>query len=347
MKNMKAMVLTDIGKMELTDWPMPEIDKDQQMLLKVKKVGICGSDVHYYETGRIGENVVKFPYLVGHECSAVVEKVGKGVKKLKPADQVVVDPAAWCDNCDQCKMQRENTCRNLTFLGTPGQGNGCLCEYIVMPEKSCFPVNDRMTLEQAALCEPFTIGLYAVKQSKAVPGCKIAILGSGPIGLSCMKAAMAYGVTDIYMTEKIPERIKMAAQNGALSVHNPDETDIVEDILANVPTGLDIVYECAGKQETIDQAVKLLRPGGTLMLIGIPREKKISFFIDSIRRKEITIVNVRRQNRASQEAIELVADNKVSLDFMVTHRYSLEDAPKAFELLKDYKDGIVKAIVSL
>jgi L-iditol 2-dehydrogenase len=347
MQKMKAMVLNDIGKMQLTEWPMPKIKKDDDVLLKVKVVGVCGSDVHYYETGRIGENVVSFPYLLGHECSAVVQEVGTGVKNLKPGHQVVVDPAAWCSQCDQCKVQRENTCRNLTFLGTPGQGDGCLCEYIVMPEKSCFNTKNRITLEQAALCEPFTIGLYAVRQSQLKPEHKIAILGSGPIGLSCMKAAKAQGTTHIYMTEKIAERVEMAQKNGALWVGNPDKTDVVAKMLQKNPNGYDIAYECAGQQETIDQAIDLLKPGGKLILIGIPRQERISIVIDSARRKEITVINVRRQNRTTEDAIDLLVKNKVSLDFMVTHRYAFQDAPKAFELLKDYKDGIVKAIVSI
>ena len=137
--------------MELRNVPEPSIQKDTDVLLKVEKVGVCGSDVHYYETGRVGSQVIEFPYIIGHECSATVKDTGKTVSCVKPNEQVVVDPAASCHQCDQCIKDRENTCRNLRFLGTPGQGNGCLCEYIVKPEKNCYPINEKITLEQAII----------------------------------------------------------------------------------------------------------------------------------------------------------------------------------------------------
>jgi len=160
----------------------------------------------------------------------------------------VVEPAAWCDECDQCRMGRENTCRNLKFLGTPGQGPGCLSEYIVMPEKSCFPTHDAITLEQGVLCEPFAIGVYTVDMSRAQKGAKVVILGSGPIGLSCMAAARAEGIEKIYMTDKIDERCAVARSAGAVWTGNPDKDDIVEAIREYEPLGVDIVYECAGQQ---------------------------------------------------------------------------------------------------
>ncbi len=204
-------------------------------------------------------------------------------------------------------MGRENTCRNLTFLGTPGQGPGCLSEYLVMPEKSCFPTKGEITLEQGALCEPFAIGVYVVQRSGIQSGGKIAILGSGPIGLSCMAAAKAQGVETIYMTDKIDERLAVAAKAGATWTGNPDKGSVVDAISGCEPLGIDVVYECAGQPETLDEAVEVLRPGGTLMLIGIPREDRVSFAIDKIRRKEISIINVRRQNDCTQKAIDLLA----------------------------------------
>ncbi|MFA5291460.1 MAG: alcohol dehydrogenase catalytic domain-containing protein [Phycisphaerae bacterium] len=342
---MKALALTGLKKLEFLDVPQPKIVNDTDVLLKIAAVGVCGSDVHYYETGRVGAQVVTYPYRIGHECSATVTQVGKAVKNVKVGDNVVIEPAVSCHKCDQCKMGRENTCRNLTFLGTPGQGDGCLCEYMVMPEEACLVINDKLTLIQAALCEPFTIGLYAVKQSQGPYSEKIAILGSGPIGLSCMTAAGIKGAKKIYMTDKINSRLAVAKKHGADWIGNPDEADIVEQIKKLEPLGVDVVYECAGQQSTIDQALEILRPGGKLVLVGIPRESTMSFCIDYARRKEITIVNIRRQNRTTEESIELIADKKVNIDFMVTHRFAFKDGIKAFEIVAGYKDGVIKAMI--
>jgi len=344
---MKAAVLTGIRQMELQDVPDPKIEKDTDVLLKIEKVGVCGSDVHYYETGRIGSQVVQFPFIVGHECAATVAAVGRGVTSVKVGDPVVVEPAVSCHDCPQCNQGRENTCFNLRFLGTPGQGDGCLCEYVVMPEECCLPTGGKITIEQGVLCEPLAIAVYAVKRSQAAAGADVAMLGAGPIGLSCLVSAKAEGVGACYMTEKIPERVETARRGGATWVGNPLEEDIVAAILEQKPLGMDVVYECAGQQETIDQAIELLKPGGRLMLIGIPREDRISLSIDKIRRKEVTIVNVRRQNKCTQAAIDLLASGKADVDFMVTHRFGMEQTRDAFELVAEYQDGVVKAMVQM
>lgn len=344
---MKAQVLTGIGQMEMRQVDDPVISGDTDVLLKIEMVGVCGSDVHYYETGRIGSQVVQYPYIVGHECSATVAAVGSAVNRVKVGDAIVVEPAAWCDECDQCRMGRENTCRNLKFLGTPGQGPGCLSEYIVMPEKSCFPTRGAITLEQGVLCEPFGIGVYTVRQSHPQKGACVVVLGSGPIGLSCMGAAKAEGIEKIYMTDIIDTRSAVARKAGAIWTGNPERQNIVESIGDLEPTGVDIVYECAGQQETLDAGVELLRPGGTLMIVGIPRTERVSFSIDRIRRKEITIINVRRQNDCTQRAIDLIASGKAQVDFMITHRFTFDKSKEAFDLVAGYKDGVVKALIEV
>lgn len=344
---MKAAVLTGIGQMEIREVPSPAIQKDTDVLLRIETVGVCGSDVHYYETGRIGSQVVQFPYIVGHECAATVAQVGSAVKSVKVGQPVVVEPAVSCHACDQCKLGRENTCSNLRFLGTPGQGQGCLSEYLVMPEECCLPTEDKITLEQGALCEPLAIAVYAVKQARLPEEADVAILGAGPIGLSCMISARAQGAGACYMTEKISERVETAAEGGATWVGNPLKEDVVAAIFEKVPAGVDVAFECAGQQETIDQAIDLLKPGGKLLLIGIPREDRVSFSIDKIRRKEVTIVNVRRQNKCTQAAMDMVASGNVNVDFLVTHRFGLDQAKEAFELVAGYRDGVVKAMIHI
>jgi L-iditol 2-dehydrogenase len=344
---MKAAVLTGIRRMEVREVPDPKIEKDTDVLLRIEKVGVCGSDVHYFETGRIGSQVVQFPFIVGHECAATVAAVGKAVERVKVGEPVVVEPAVSCHACDQCNQGRENTCFNLRFLGTPGQGNGCLSEYIVMPAECCLPTQGRLTIEQGVLCEPLAIAVYSVKQSRLPGAADVAILGAGPIGLSCMVCALAEGVQNCYLTEKIDERVEVARQGGATWVGNPLKEDVVAAILSRKPLGMDVAFECAGQQETIDQAIDLLKPGGKLILVGIPREDRISFAIDKIRRKEVTIINIRRQNRCTQAAMELLATGKVKAEFMVTHRFQLDRVRDAFELVAGYGDGVVKAMIEM
>lgn len=344
---MKAVVLTGIRQMEITDVPEPTIKKDDEILLKIEKVGVCGSDVHYYDTGRIGSQIVQYPFIIGHECAATVESIGSKVSRVKVGQQVVVEPAMPCHNCDQCRRGRENTCFNLRFLGTPGQSNGCLCEYIVIPEENCFPIDGVITLEQGVLCEPLAIAVYSVEQAQMLPNADIAVLGAGPIGLSCLVSAKTENVKSCYVTEKIPARIQVAKNAGTTWVGNPDKQDVVKEILQRQPAGIDVVFECAGQQETIDQGVELLKPGGKLMLIGIPRVEKISFAIHKIRRKEITIIDVRRQNKCTQVTIDLIASGRASVDFMITHRFKLEQTQDAFDMVSAYSDGVVKALIEL
>jgi threonine dehydrogenase-like Zn-dependent dehydrogenase len=178
-------------------------------------------------------------------------------------------------------------------------------------------------------------------------GDKIAIFGSGPIGLSCLVVARIQGAGFVYMTDRVDYRVEFAKKAGASWGGNPDKNDVVKDILQLEPLGVDITCECAGKQETIDQAVEVLRPGGILMLVGIPESSRVSFPIDRIRRKEITIINVRRQNHCDSRAIELVASGRAAIDSFVTHRFKLEQANEAFDIVANYRDGVVKAMIIL
>lgn len=342
---MKAAVLTGLRRIEITDVPKPVIENSNDVLLKVAVVGICGSDVHYYLRGKIGSQVVKYPFIVGHECSAVVEDIGKKVKKVKPGDEVVVEPAVSCHKCQQCKMGRENTCEKIKFLGTPGQLPGCLCEYIVMPEDCCLPTKGRLTLEEGALCEPLAIGVYTLKQARVKRSDKVAILGSGPIGLSCLAAARHKGIRSIYMTDKLDYRVEFAKKIGARWSGRAGTISGNQDIQKS--GGVDVVCECAGQQEAVDEVVEILRPGGKLMLVGIPPFERFSFPVDKVRRKEITIYNVRRQNRCTAEAIKLVTQKRLKIGSLVTHRFNLEQAGEALEMVADYRDGVIKAMIEL
>lgn len=344
---MKAMMLTGIRQMEQRDIPMPRIQKETDVLLKVGAVGVCGSDVHYYTTGRIGSQVVKYPFRVGHEFAATVEATGNMVSMLKPGDRVAVDPAISCGECDQCRIGRRHTCRNLKFLGCPGQAEGCLAEYIVMPEACCFPLGKGTSLERGALAEPLSIGLYAVRLAGTRSDWKIGVLGCGPIGLSVILSAKALGIGTIYATDRIDERLAIARRAGARWTGNPGQEDIVGRIRSAEPLFLDAVFECCGQQSALDQGIEMLKPGGKLVIVGIPEVDRVSFCIDLLRRKEIAIQNVRRQSECFRPAIDLIESGGVNVDFMVTHRFRLEEAKEAFDLVASYGDGVVKAMINI
>ncbi len=342
---MKAMKLTGIRQMEMMDVPSAQIKNDGDVLIKLQTVGVCGSDVHYYTTGRIGSQVVKFPFTVGHECAGVVEAAGKGVKGLKAGDRVAIDPAVCCHKCDQCLSGRHHTCRKLLFLGCPGQMEGCLSEYIVMPEDCCFKIKDSMTFQQAAISEPLAIGVYAVKKSIPMRGAAIGILGSGPIGLSVLMPARAQGAKRICVTDKIDGRLAVAGKCGADWCGNVDKNDVVKQITAAEPLLLDVVFECCGQQEAIDQAIELLKPGGKLVMIGIPEVDRISFSIDQMRRKEICLQNIRRQVGCVQDALDMIDNKLFDVDFMATHHFGFDQTKQAFDLVAAYENGVVKAMI--
>lgn len=336
---MKAALLTGVRQMELRDVPDPELTNPRDVLLKVDAVGVCGSDLHYYTIGRIGSQIVNYPQRIGHECAGTIVAVGREVKGLEPGHKVAVDPLASCGQCDLCRSGRANICRHQSFLGCPGQAPGALAEYLVMPAACCYPVPGSISSAETVVMEPFSIGLYAQRVANLQRAAKIAILGSGPIGLCVLLACRAAAQCTTYMTDLIDDRLALARRCGADWTGHPPQIDHVESL------GMDFVFECAGKQETLDQAVELLKPGGTLLIVGIPEEDRVSFSIHTLRRKEIRLINVRRQNNCTAPAIQLVARGKVNLAPLVTHHFSLTEAKQAHDLVAEYRDGVVKAII--
>jgi threonine dehydrogenase-like Zn-dependent dehydrogenase len=215
-----------------------------------------------------------------------------------------------------------------------------------MPEDCCHGA-EGLTADQAALVEPLSIGYYAVQLSGNLKGKKIGILGSGPIGLSVLLAAQVAGSSAIYMTDRLDYRLEAARKRGATWTGNPDRTDIVRDIIRREPLELDAVFECCGQQTALDQAVRLCKPMGRLVIVGIPEADQSSFAAHDARRKGLSIINVRRQNECIDPVIDLINRGRIKPDFMTTHRFSLDQVAGAFELLADYRDGIIKAMVDM
>ncbi|MEM9659827.1 MAG: alcohol dehydrogenase catalytic domain-containing protein, partial [Planctomycetota bacterium] len=314
------MKLTGIRQMALFDAPDPAIHRPTDVLVKMGAVGVCGSDVHYYTTGRIGSQVVEYPFTVGHECAGTVVEIGAEVSEVKPGDRVAIEPGVACGDCDQCRGGRENTCRRHRFLGCPGPAEGALSEYLVMPQECCFAISDEVGFGAATISEPLAIGIYAVGQSIPMPGAKVGILGLGPIGRTVLLPAVADGCEVVYATDRVDVRCAAGRVAGATWVGNPDRDDVVAQILNQEPLGLDVVFECCGQQAALDQAVELLRPGGKLMIVGIPETERISFDPDKLRRKELAVVHVRRQRGCVTAALDMVGRHPSQIDALITHR---------------------------
>jgi L-iditol 2-dehydrogenase len=344
-KTMKAALLTGVRALEIREVPAPVIARDDDVLVRSRAVGVCGSDLHYYLSDSVGTDHVSYPFIPGHECAGVVEAVGAAVKRVKPGDAVVIEPAVSCGMCDQCRAGRPHTCRKLLFLGHYGELTGGMAEFALAPERNCVPLPDGMTVVHGALAEPLSIALYAAGLAGSVRGRSAAVLGAGPIGLCAIMALKADGVGTLFATEKVEAREAAAKKAGAGWTGNPDREDIVAGIQAREPLGLDLVFECCGDQAALDQAVSLLKPGGTLVVVGIPLEPRVSFDSGRLRRKEIRVQSVRRQNKCLERAVGLIHAGRIEVDFLATHFFELEEAREAYEIAAERRDGVIKAIV--
>ena len=342
---MKSMMLTGIRQMEMAEVPEPSIIKTDDVKIRMLVVGVCGSDIHYYTHGKIGSQVVEYPFPVGHEGAGVVVETGSSVRKIMPGDIIAIEPAMPCGKCDQCLSGRPNTCRKLLFLGCPGQAEGCLKEYIVMPESCCFLLKGGLNADHGAISEPLAIGVYSVERSGLLKGKKVGILGFGPIGMSVMLAAKAEGAEKIFVTDKIDPRLAIAKKEGAVSVLNPHTEDIVKSILDVEPLGLDVVFECCGEQDAFDQGIDILRPGCTLMVVGIPEFDRWSMSVDKTRRRELTVRFVRRQAECTGKALDMMMNSRIDISGMITHRFPFTRTKDAFDLVAAYGDGVMKAMI--
>jgi L-iditol 2-dehydrogenase len=343
---MKAAFLTGVRAIEIREAPAPQIVRDDDVIVRSKAVGVCGSDLHYYLSDRVGGDRVSYPFIPGHECAGIVEGIGRAVTRVKPGDAVVVEPAVSCGTCDQCRTGRPHTCRKLLFLGHYGELTGGMAELVLAPERNCVPLPAKMTAVQGALAEPLSIALYAAGLAGSVRGKTAGVLGAGPIGLCLIMALKADGSGSVYATEKAEARLAAAAKAGAEWTGNPDREDVVGEVQARESLGLDLVFECCGDQSALDQAIALLKPGGTLVVVGIPLEPRVSFDSSKVRRREIRVQNVRRQNKCLERAVGMIHTGRIKPEFLATHFYRLDQTREAYETAAARRDGVIKAIVT-
>lgn len=343
---MLAAFLYGARDLRLEPAPRPEPGPGE-VLLRVASVGVCGSDLHYYLEGRIGDAAIQDPLIMGHEFSALVDAAAPDVSGLEPGQLVAVEPAVVCGTCELCQLGHPNLCAELKFCGSPDR-QGALAEYIAVPAQNCFPLPAGFSADDGALLEPLGIAIHAVDLSHIRPGNSVAVLGAGPIGLLTAAVARAAGASQVILTEPLAYRRSFALDYAADAVLDPGADDLkaaVRDLTGG--RGVDLVFEAAGAPETPADAAELVRYGGKILLIGIPSEDRYILPASTARRKGLTVKLVRRMKHTYPRAIQLVASGQVDLRALATHHFSLENLQEALELVADYRDGVIKAVIEV
>ena len=329
--------------------PRPGPPANAEALLRVKVTGICGSDLHSYQDARIGDCVVTSPLILGHEFAGVVEKTGPGAldgnqQPLAPGTRVAVDPAVPCYRCDLCQEGHPNLCRQMRFCSNHPY-DGSLCEWMLMPARCCFPLPEAMSDAEGALLEPLGVGIHAVDLAKLRVGHSVAILGAGCIGLCILQVARLAGADPVFVTDKFPWRLKLAEQLGAIAIRCDQENPVARVERETSGRGVDAAIEAAWADHSVQQAVEMTRPGGRVVLVGIPSNDRLAMKHSTPRRKGLTLKLCRRMKHTYPRALRLTGSGRVNLRGMVSHRFPLSRADEAFALNAAYGDKIVKAII--
>ncbi|KAJ3488381.1 hypothetical protein NLI96_g2878 [Meripilus lineatus] len=382
MSDNPSFVLQAINKVEYEQRPIPEISGDE-VLVEVKKTGICGSDVHYWVAGRIGSFVVEKPMVLGHESSGVVNKVGSKVKNLKAGDRVALEPGATCRVCDDCKKGRYELCPDIIFAATPPY-DGTLARYYRIPADLCYKLPDHLSLEDGAMMEPLSVGIHSVANTAGFrTNQSIVVFGAGPVGLLCMAVAKALGASRVIAVDIVPSRLEFAKSYAATETYLPPKPNEGESQLKysernartmqeqlgideRGPRAIDVVIDASGAAVSIQTAVHIARHGGTFVQVLVTPSRngkqltllkvgmgnpEVTLPITQLLVKEVTLKGSFRYGPGDYAlAIALVSQGKIDLKPLVTHRFKFEQAVEAFETTKAGKspDGkpVIKAVIS-
>lgn len=287
---MKTAVMLGIGKIgfEERDIPTP---KDNEVLVKLEYVGICGSDLHYYESGAIGDYVVEPPFVLGHEPGGIVVEVGKDVKHLKVGDKVALEPGKTCGHCEFCRTGRYNLCPDVVFFATPPV-DGVFQEYVAHEADLCFKLPENVSTLEGALIEPLAVGFHAARQGNAQAGQTAVVMGSGCIGLVTMMALKAMGVSKVYVVDIMAKRLEKALELGADGVIDATKVDVVEEVRRLTDgKGCDLAIETAGTEVTTVQTIHMTKKGATIVLVGYSKSGQMtlpmSLALDKIGRAHV------------------------------------------------------------
>lgn len=343
---MKVAVMEGIGKMGYVECPIPEVKPDE-VLVKLEYVGICGSDMHYYETGAIGDYVVEPPFVLGHEPGGTVVEVGSNVKHLKVGDRVALEPGKTCGKCEFCRSGKYNLCPDVIFFATPPV-DGVFQEYVAHEAALCFKLPDNVSTLEGALIEPLAVGFHAANQGNAHAGQTAVVMGAGCIGLVSMMALKAEGVSKVYVVDVMQKRLDKALELGADGVINAMETDTVEELMRLTDgKGCDLAIETAGTEITTRQCVHAVKKGATIVCVGYSKTGEMTLPMSLALDKEIRFETVFRYRHIYPMAIDAVAAGKVNLKGIVTDIFEFNDIQNAMDRSVADKANIVKAVVKI
>lgn len=321
------------------------VPKKDEALVKVYCIGVCGSDVHYYEHGKIGRYEVKEPIILGHELAGEVVGIGDDVTNVSVGDRVAVEPGVTCGRCEYCKSGRYNLCPDVVFMATPPV-DGAWAEYVVIRSDFLFKIPDEMSYEEGALLEPLSVGIHAMKRGKATMDDRLFVSGLGPIGLLAIQAAKMFGITEIYASDVVSFRRQLAKKLGVTAVFDPIHDDILERISTlTEQKGVNLVVETSGNGKAISDTVKIVNRGGRVVLIGLPTSDSISLNVNELIDGEIDVLGVFRYANTYPIAIQALKSSKIDIEDIITHKFSLNDIKDAVELARTQKDTSVKVMI--
>ena len=340
---MQAAVLLEPTEFELRDLSEPTAGPDD-VLVAIRDVGICGSDVHYYEHGRIGEHVVEEPLILGHESAGEVVEVGENVTDLSPGDRVALEPGVPCRRCAHCKSGDYHLCKDVTFMATPPH-DGAFTEYVSWPADFAYKLPETVSTTEGALCEPLSVGIHAAQRGEVGTGDTVVIAGAGPIGLMAMEGVRAAGATDVVLTDVVPEKLTRAEERGADLTVNVAEQDLgaaVEDYTDGV--GADAVIEASGAEPSIKSTLDAVARGGIVVLVGLASEATVPLDVLDIIDNEVDVRGSFRYKNTYDTAIDLLADGAVDVEGIVDFESSLAEIDEAFQ--RAMEPTVVKGMIT-
>lgn len=343
---MKTAVMTALKTVELQEWAIT-VPKDNEVLVKIEYVGICGSDLHYFEAGRIGDFVVNGPLVLGHEAAGTVVEAGANVKHLKVGDRVALEPGKTCGQCEFCKSGKYNLCKDVIFFATPPV-DGVFQEYVAHEAALCFKLPDNVSTEEGALIEPLAVGMHAASQGDAKLGQTAVVTGAGCIGLVTLLALKARGVSKVIVVDIMEKRLEKAKELGADEVINGKEEDTVARIMELTgERGFDLGIETAGSQITASQLIKGANKGATIVFVGYSASGEMTLPIGMALDKELNFKTVFRYRNIYPTAINAVATGKINIKGIVTDYFELDEIQNALMTCVENKADIVKGVVKV
>jgi L-iditol 2-dehydrogenase len=327
--NNRVAVLQGLSEVSVEDRQMP-VPGDYEALIKIEAVGVCGSDVHYYKHGRIGQRQVQYPHVQGHECAGTVIEIGSEVNQLRPGDRVVIEPGVACGTCQFCKEGRYNLCKNMVFISTPPY-EGAFAKYISHSERFVHKIPDELDFTTAALAEPLAVGMHVMNRAVVKPDDTVIITGMGPVGLLMVLAARAYGVRNILVSDVEDFRLELAKSIGATHTFNAKNGSTEAQILKEGFTNVDIFIDTSGNDKVVYDAINVIERGGKLVLVGFPQGEESTFNFISLLQKEVDIISIYRYRNVFPSAIKVLEDYSEEAKKIVTHEFSLEEISHAME----------------